>query len=232
MNRRGMSETHEHESAERAACRPSPDGGWVIHSVTDGRRCRRGRVRLRGGWLPVCRGLREAIETTRQLTGAPFGVNLFVPSAPADPAEVVGYAAALQTEAVRLGVALGEARWEDDSFDAKLDVATSTGVHLVSFTFGCPTSETVDRLHGAGVQAAVTVTSVLEAQLAADAGADLLAVQAPRRAVTRAASPTSRPTTAPSATPTRSSPDRYAPPPPRSATQAFPTCGPAPAGAS
>jgi nitronate monooxygenase len=52
-------------------------------------------------------GLREAIVTTRTLTGAPFGVNLFVPSSPGDPAEVAGYAAALQPEAERLRVALG-----------------------------------------------------------------------------------------------------------------------------
>ena len=37
-------------------------------------------------------GLRKAIATTRTLTGAPFGVNLFVPSAPGDPAQVADYA--------------------------------------------------------------------------------------------------------------------------------------------
>jgi nitronate monooxygenase len=131
---------------------------------------------LAGGYLSA-EGLREAIATTRQLTGAPFGVNLFVPSAPADPAEVASYAAALQPEAARLGVALGNARWEDDAYDAKLDVVTSSHVYLVSFTFGCPSSEIIDRLHRAGVQVAVTVTSVLEAQLATGAGTDLVAVQ-------------------------------------------------------
>lgn len=43
-------------------------------------------------------------------------MNLFVPSAPADPAQLAAYAATLQPEADRLGVALGEARWEDDAF--------------------------------------------------------------------------------------------------------------------
>jgi nitronate monooxygenase len=129
-----------------------------------------------GGYL-TAEGLREAIATTRTLTGASFGVNLFVPSAPADPAEVAGYGAALQGEAARLGVALGEPRWEDDAYDAKLEVVASAHVHLVSFVFGCPTSEIVDRLHRAGIQVAVTVTSAHEAQLAAEAGADLLVVQ-------------------------------------------------------
>jgi len=129
-----------------------------------------------GGYLSP-EGLQGAIRSTRTLTSAPFGVNLFVPSAPGDPDEVVAYASALQPEADRLGVGLGEPHWDDDAYDAKLEVVESTGVHLVSFTFGCPTSEIVDWLHRAGIQVAVTVTSVIESQLAADTGADLLAVQ-------------------------------------------------------
>ena len=121
--------------------------------------------------------LRDAIVMTRTLTGAPFGVNLFVPSAPGDPDEVSAYASVLQTEAERLGVALGEGRWDDDDYEAKLEVVASNRVHLTSFTFGCPTSEIVDRLHRAGVIVAVTVTSVLESQIAADVGTDLLIVQ-------------------------------------------------------
>jgi len=121
--------------------------------------------------------LDEAIAATRTLTGAPFGVNLFVPSSPGDPTEVAAYASALQPEAERLGVALGDGRWEDDDYDAKLDVVASSHVHLASFTFGCPTSEIVDRLHRADVLVAVTVTSMLESRIAADAGTDLLIVQ-------------------------------------------------------
>jgi nitronate monooxygenase len=131
---------------------------------------------LAAGYLSAD-ALREAIATTRTLTGAPFGVNLFVPSTPGDPAEVAAYAAILQPEAERLGVALGDGRWEDDGNHAKLDVVLSSRVHLVSFTFGYPSSEIVDRLHRAGIEVAVTVTSVFEAQLAANVGSDLLAVQ-------------------------------------------------------
>jgi nitronate monooxygenase len=129
-----------------------------------------------GGYLSAD-ALREAITRTRTLSPAPFGVNLFVPSQPADRGQVAAYATALQPDADRLGVALGEPRWEDDSYDAKLDVVAATSVHLVSFTFGCPTAEIIDRLHRADVQVAITVTSLLEAQLAADAGTDLLVVQ-------------------------------------------------------
>ena len=53
----------------------------------------------------------------------------------------------------------------------------SAGVHLVSFTFGCPTPSTVDLLHRADCRVAVTVTSVAEARTAVDAGTDMVAVQ-------------------------------------------------------
>ena len=121
--------------------------------------------------------LRDDIATTRSLTGAPFGVNLFVPSAPGDPSAVADYASTLAPDASRLGVALGEPRWDDDAYEGKLEVVTSAAVHLVSFTFGCPTSSTVDRLHRADCRVAVTVTSVAEARAALDAGTDMVAVQ-------------------------------------------------------
>ena len=122
-------------------------------------------------------GLHDAIAATRALTGGSFGVNLFVPSAPGDRTEVLTYAAELQPEAERLGVALGDPQWEDDAYEAKLDVVESTRVDLVSFTFGCPDFEVIDRLHRANIRVAVTVTSVVEAQVAAESGTDLLAVQ-------------------------------------------------------
>jgi nitronate monooxygenase len=121
--------------------------------------------------------LQQAIVDTRTLTGAPFGVNVFVPSAPGDRSEVVAYAAALQDEAEVLGVALGDGHWDDDNYEAKLDVVASNRVHLASFTFGCPRPQVVDRLHRANVAVAVTVTSVPEALVATDAGADLLIAQ-------------------------------------------------------
>ncbi|MEP7019042.1 MAG: nitronate monooxygenase [Pseudonocardiales bacterium] len=129
-----------------------------------------------GGYLSAD-GLRAAIAATRTLSGAPFGVNLFVPSSAGDDEAIADYAAVLQPEAERFGVTLGEPRWDDDAYAAKLDVVTGAGVHLVSFTFGCPTTDIVERLHRSNVQVGVTVTSVLEAQLAAAAGADLLVVQ-------------------------------------------------------
>jgi nitronate monooxygenase len=121
--------------------------------------------------------LRDDIAATRALTGAPFGVNLFVPAAPGDAGAIAAYAAHLAPDARRLGVALGRPRWDDDDYQAKLDEVVSAHVHLVSFTFGCPTPSAVDRLHAADCRVAVTVTSSEEALAAAGVGADVLAVQ-------------------------------------------------------
>src|SRR3954451_2362917 len=122
--------------------------------------------------------LQEAIDRTRALTDGPVGVNLFAPTgAPADPDAVRRYAERLAPEAERAGVALGEARFDDDWFDAKLEIALEAPVQAGSFTFGCPPAETVARVRATGREAWVTVTDADEARAAADAGADALVVQ-------------------------------------------------------
>ncbi len=50
-------------------------------------------------------------------------------------------------------------------------------VPVVSFTFGCPTAEDVDRLQSAGSAVCVTVTTVAEARAAYAVGADALVLQ-------------------------------------------------------
>ncbi len=129
-----------------------------------------------GGYLSPAE-FREAVRTTRGTGGAPFGVNLFVPSDPGDAGEVAAYAEELRPEADRLGVAPGAPVWDDDDFEAKVEVAEEERVDLVSFTFGCPTARMVDRLHRSDCSVAVTVTSEAEASFAEESGADLLAVQ-------------------------------------------------------
>jgi nitronate monooxygenase len=131
---------------------------------------------LAAGYLSPAR-LRELISATRALSGAPFGVNIFYPSAPADLGIVRGFARVIQPVSDRLGVALGRPRWDDDGFDEKLEIVESERVSWVSFTFGCPSPSTIDQLHNANCRVAVTVTSPAEAQIAEGAGTDLLLVQ-------------------------------------------------------
>ncbi len=135
-----------------------------------------------GGFLAAgyrtARQVREQIRRLRALTDRPFGVNLFVPGDTAvDRAALDAYARRLAPLARRLGTAPGEPRWDDDDYAAKLDVLADERVPLVSFTFGCPARDDVDRLHAAGTGVAVTVTAAEEAVRAHAGGADVLVVQ-------------------------------------------------------
>ena len=84
---------------------------------------------------------------------------------PADPAPIRAFAERIRPESERLGVALGDPRWDDDAYGDKLEIVASEQVAMVSFTFGCPDPATVERLHAAGCRVAVTVTSPAEARL-------------------------------------------------------------------
>ncbi|HKE77755.1 MAG TPA: nitronate monooxygenase [Solirubrobacteraceae bacterium] len=121
--------------------------------------------------------VRDELRALRSMTPEPFGVNVFVPGSAPDPAAYEAYLEGLRAEAEAHGVQLGEPRFEDDAWDAKLALLEADRVAAVSFTFGCPASEVVGRLRAAGSEVWVTVTDVAEAQEAADAGADALVVQ-------------------------------------------------------
>lgn len=115
-----------------------------------------------------------------KLTSGPLGVNLFVPQpSAANPAEIERYAATLAPDAQRYGVALGEPRYDDDGWPAKLDAVLDLRPQVVSFTFGLPEPGECDRLRGAGVVTLATVTTVAEAELAVGRGVDALVVQGP-----------------------------------------------------
>jgi len=117
------------------------------------------------------------IDGARDRGATPFGVNIFCPSTPADPDPVRRYGELLRPEADRLGVALGEPRWDDDDYGTKVEIAPAAAVAMVSFTFGCPDPVVIDALHTGDSTVAVTVTSVAEARTAEAAGADLVVVQ-------------------------------------------------------
>jgi nitronate monooxygenase len=122
--------------------------------------------------------VREDIAALRRGTERPFGLNIFVPgAAPADPEVVRAYIAELAEEAARAGAELGEPRFDDDDWEAKLSLVCEERVPVVSFTFGCPPAGVVERLHRSGATVWVTVTTPEEAAQAETAGADGLVVQ-------------------------------------------------------
>lgn len=122
----------------------------------------------------------EDIAAVRATTTAPLGVNLFVvePCEP-DPTTVQAYRRSLEPEAARLGVELGETRWDDDQWSAKLELMLDTRPDVVSFTFGCPSADVLRQLADCGVLSMVTVTSVEEARAAVARGAATVSVQGP-----------------------------------------------------
>ena len=75
------------------------------------------------------------------------------------------------------GARLGEARHDDDDWDAKIGYLMSVPAAVVSFTFGIPGADVIAGLRARGTEVWVTVTSLDEARRAAAAGADLLVVQ-------------------------------------------------------
>lgn len=130
---------------------------------------------LAAGYLSE-EALRAQIARTRELSGEPFGVNLFVPGA-RSTTDLDAYRARIAAEARRYGVEPGAPHWDDDLYQAKVELVLSERVPVVSFTFGAPDPSTVERLHAAGIEVVVTVTTPGEARRAAEVGADVLCVQ-------------------------------------------------------
>jgi nitronate monooxygenase len=89
------------------------------------------------------------------------------------------YRRSLEPEAARLGVVLGEPRWDDDDWHAKLDLVLDVRPDVVSFTFGCPSPDVLRRIAQQDVLSMVTVTSIAEAREAVARGAAALSVQGP-----------------------------------------------------
>jgi nitronate monooxygenase len=131
---------------------------------------------LAAGYL-TADSLAERLSVVRTLTTRDIGVNLFVPGHPADPRLVADYADRLAPEAERLGISLGEPRFDDDDWAAKLEVIESEPVAVVSFVFGCPPKAVMNRLHRHGAEVWVTVTSPAESAAAEAAGADVIVAQ-------------------------------------------------------
>ncbi len=110
--------------------------------------------------------------------GVDFGVNVFVPgTTPLDSAALALYRQELEAEAATYGVDLPPVHEDDDGWPAKIDLLVSDPVPFVSFTFGLAPASVVQRLQRAGSRVIASVTSVEEARLAAQTGADALTVQ-------------------------------------------------------
>ncbi|MGW4209769.1 nitronate monooxygenase [Lentzea sp. NPDC004789] len=130
---------------------------------------------LAAGYLSV-EQLAEKIKRTGELTSAPFGVNLFVPGT-RPTADISPYVDRVTACAQKVGAVPGDPRWDDDNYGAKLELVLALRIPVVSFTFGLPDVDDVQRLKAAGTTIVVTVTTPSEARQAQQIGADVLCVQ-------------------------------------------------------
>jgi nitronate monooxygenase len=122
----------------------------------------------------------ERLAAARSLTSGPIGANLFVPQPSAGTAEDIElYAKALGPDAQRYEAQLGEPRWDDDHWAAKIEVLLDVRPEVASFTFGVPSAEECRRLRVAGITVVGTVTTLAEAQTAVARGVDAVAAQGP-----------------------------------------------------
>jgi nitronate monooxygenase len=122
--------------------------------------------------------LGERIRRTRSLTDGPIGVNLFVPGV--GPAQAIAYEPFVKNLTAwshERQLPVGEPRYSDDDWHAKIELLLRERVPVVSFTFGCPDTAVIRALQDQGSEVWVTFTSPDEAGQAAEAGADVLVAQ-------------------------------------------------------
>ncbi|MET8976081.1 nitronate monooxygenase [Streptomyces sp. NPDC004539] len=124
-------------------------------------------------------GMYEEIKQVRGQTSRPFGVNLFLPQPEyAEAGAVELYAHQLAGESTWYETELGDPEsGRDDGFEAKLAVLLDNPVPVVSFHFGAPSPEVLERFRRAGTYTLVTATSPEEAVAVERAGADAVIVQ-------------------------------------------------------
>lgn len=122
----------------------------------------------------------ERLTAAMALAEGAVGANLFVPQPSTAARQAIeGYAAALAADARRYGTELGRPRYDDDAWTAKLDVLLDLRPAVASFTFGVPSAGDLHRLRAAGIATVGTVTTLAEAQFAAERGVDALVAQGP-----------------------------------------------------
>lgn len=131
--------------------------------------------------------IRAAVRRIRELTDKPFAVNLFVPESVPDDEATRSAVAEMKDYLATAGPwdehVADEIRHMDDEaarnseFDAQLQVLLEERVPVFSFTFGCPSAETLQTCRKAGMTIVGTACSVEEALFLERAGVDAIIAQ-------------------------------------------------------
>ncbi len=121
----------------------------------------------------------EAIGRIRALTNKPFGVNLFAggyePAVRADAGPMLSLLSEIHRDLGLPPPAVPEL--PPDPFPQQLEVVLDVRPAAFSFTFGIPGPDALARLKGRGIAVLGTATTVQEARMLADAGADAVVAQ-------------------------------------------------------
>src|SRR5690242_4603565 len=105
---------------------------------------------LAAGYLTPA-AFHEQVRRGRALTPGALGANIFcLRDEPVHEEAIAAYAEEIAPDAARLGVEVGVPRFDDDGYGEKLDVVVAERVEVVSFTFGCPSTEEIARLQEVG----------------------------------------------------------------------------------
>ncbi|MDO5034862.1 MAG: nitronate monooxygenase [Actinomycetaceae bacterium] len=123
--------------------------------------------------------LSEHVRATESLTDRPFGINLFYPSEPntGRAGAYEEYRRLLIDECECAGEFPENPRWSDDDFEAKFEIALGSRAEFVSFTFGYPTAERVERVRGADKLVVLNATTPREVDHVIDLGCDVVVLQ-------------------------------------------------------
>lgn len=125
--------------------------------------------------------VREAVRAIRRLTDRPFAVNLFVPEPfEAEEQKIEQAQALLAPYRAELGLDPADSepvKIEGPPFEEQLEVVIAERVPVFSCTFGVPAENAVERLKAAGIAVIGTATTVREAEMLEQGGADAITAQ-------------------------------------------------------
>lgn len=118
------------------------------------------------------------IQAVKAHTNKPFSVNLFIQEEPRIDIGVLQDArAALQPIYEDLGIPDTQRVVSTEVFEGQIQAVLDEGVKIVSFTFGIPTEEVINRLKSQDVFLIGTATTVAEALAVQEAGFDAVVLQ-------------------------------------------------------
>lgn len=118
------------------------------------------------------------IQNVKKLTNKAFGVNLFVQEEPMIDIQVLHEARmALQPIYDELGIESIPTVVSKEVFEGQIQAIIDENVSVVSFTFGLPSEDVLERLKEKGIFLIGTATTVEEARVVEAAGLDAVVLQ-------------------------------------------------------